>query len=241
MLSELGSAQNDSPEVTSKTLMFSSISTGHRERKGFVRLYCVVWWSEDGVGFGNLREEGGGWRAAPHARSTRVHCGKRTSQRPKGSGGAVRRDMHLRRPREAKDEVHEIPAQTHEHQTFSWPNPLPRPRQDLLAYRSWVCHYSIFKCFFFFYSLVLRKLMIMLGAFKVSFYCFCFNSLCGVLKFRIVFRRMIPHKTKRGEAALDRLKVYEGIPPPYDKTKRMVVPDALKYVFYPPILFFCDF
>lgn len=43
--------------------------------------------------------------------------------------------------------------------------------------------------------------------------------------------RMIPHKTKRGEAALDRLKVYEGIPPPYDKTKRMVVPDALKWVF----------
>ncbi|KAL2336850.1 hypothetical protein Fmac_011296 [Flemingia macrophylla] len=41
-------------------------------------------------------------------------------------------------------------------------------------------------------------------------------------------RGMIPHKTKRGEAALDRLKVYEGIPPPYDKTKRMVVPDALK-------------
>jgi len=39
---------------------------------------------------------------------------------------------------------------------------------------------------------------------------------------------MIPHKTKRGEAALDRLKVYEGIPPPYDKIKRMVVPDALK-------------
>ncbi|MED6106115.1 60S ribosomal protein L13a-4 [Stylosanthes scabra] len=41
-------------------------------------------------------------------------------------------------------------------------------------------------------------------------------------------RGMIPHKTKRGEAALDRLKVYEGIPPPYDKTKRMVIPDALK-------------
>ncbi|GAU39247.1 hypothetical protein TSUD_396940 [Trifolium subterraneum] len=38
----------------------------------------------------------------------------------------------------------------------------------------------------------------------------------------------IPHKTKRGEAALARLKVYEGIPPPYDKIKRMVVPDALK-------------
>lgn len=39
---------------------------------------------------------------------------------------------------------------------------------------------------------------------------------------------MIPHKTKRGAAALARLKVYEGVPPPYDKTKRMVVPDALK-------------
>lgn len=43
-----------------------------------------------------------------------------------------------------------------------------------------------------------------------------------------VYCRMIPHKTKRGEAALARLKVYEGIPPPYDKIKRMVVPDALK-------------
>lgn len=40
--------------------------------------------------------------------------------------------------------------------------------------------------------------------------------------------RMIPHKTKRGEAALARLKVYEGVPPPYDKIKRMVIPDALK-------------
>ncbi|KAJ8430078.1 hypothetical protein Cgig2_008525 [Carnegiea gigantea] len=41
-------------------------------------------------------------------------------------------------------------------------------------------------------------------------------------------RGMIPHKTKRGAAALARLKVYEGVPPPYDKMKRMVVPDALK-------------
>jgi hypothetical protein len=39
---------------------------------------------------------------------------------------------------------------------------------------------------------------------------------------------MIPHKSKRGAAALDRLKVFEGIPAPYDKVKRMVVPDALK-------------
>ncbi|KAJ9697242.1 hypothetical protein PVL29_009153 [Vitis rotundifolia] len=41
-------------------------------------------------------------------------------------------------------------------------------------------------------------------------------------------RGMIPHKTKRGAAALARLKAYEGIPPPYDKMKRMVIPDALK-------------
>ena len=39
---------------------------------------------------------------------------------------------------------------------------------------------------------------------------------------------MVPHKTKRGAAALERLKTFEGIPPPYDKVKRMVVPDALK-------------
>jgi len=41
-------------------------------------------------------------------------------------------------------------------------------------------------------------------------------------------RGMIPHKTKRGAAALERLKVFEGVPPPYDTQKRMVVPDALK-------------
>ncbi|KAL5073228.1 hypothetical protein RYX36_012212, partial [Vicia faba] len=41
-------------------------------------------------------------------------------------------------------------------------------------------------------------------------------------------RGMVPHNTKRGEASLARLKVYEGIPPLYDKIKRMVVPDALK-------------
>ncbi|ONK64702.1 uncharacterized protein A4U43_C07F28990 [Asparagus officinalis] len=35
-------------------------------------------------------------------------------------------------------------------------------------------------------------------------------------------------RTKRGAAALARLKTYEGVPPPYDKIKRMVIPDALK-------------
>lgn len=49
--------------------------------------------------------------------------------------------------------------------------------------------------------------------------------------FYFLFGRMIPHKTKRGAAALARLKAYEGVPPPYDKMKRMVIPDALKYVY----------
>ncbi|CAL9189865.1 unnamed protein product [Musa hybrid cultivar] len=39
---------------------------------------------------------------------------------------------------------------------------------------------------------------------------------------------MIPHKTKRGAAALARLKAHEGVPPPCDKMKRMVISDALK-------------
>jgi large subunit ribosomal protein L13Ae len=41
-------------------------------------------------------------------------------------------------------------------------------------------------------------------------------------------RGMLPHKTARGAAALIRLKTFEGIPPPFDKMKRMVVPKALR-------------
>lgn len=41
-------------------------------------------------------------------------------------------------------------------------------------------------------------------------------------------RGMIPHKTPRGAEALARLATYEGIPEPYDKQKRVVVPAALK-------------
>ena len=41
---------------------------------------------------------------------------------------------------------------------------------------------------------------------------------------------MLPHKTHRGAEALQRLKTFEGIPAPYNKRKRMVVPDALKVV-----------
>jgi len=52
-------------------------------------------------------------------------------------------------------------------------------------------------------------------------------------------RGMIPHKTARGAAALDRLKVFEGVPPPYDKKKRMVVPQALRILRLKPGRKYC--
>lgn len=34
-----------------------------------------------------------------------------------------------------------------------------------------------------------------------------------------VVRGMLPHKTARGTEALNRMKVFEGVPPPYDKVR----------------------
>jgi hypothetical protein len=50
---------------------------------------------------------------------------------------------------------------------------------------------------------------------------------------------MIPHKTARGAAAMERLKVFEGIPPPYDKKQRMVVPQALRVLRLKPGRKYC--
>jgi len=50
---------------------------------------------------------------------------------------------------------------------------------------------------------------------------------------------MIPHKTARGAAAMERLKVFEGIPPPYDHKKRMVVPQALRVLRLKPGRKYC--
>jgi len=47
------------------------------------------------------------------------------------------------------------------------------------------------------------------------------------LFFRAV-RGMIPHKTQRGQKALSKLKVYEGVPQVYENTKTVVVPEALR-------------
>lgn len=55
---------------------------------------------------------------------------------------------------------------------------------------------------------------------------------------------MIPHKTTRGKDALRRLKVYEGIPPPYDRRKRIVVPGAMRVMCLKPgrkVYIFLDF
>lgn len=52
--------------------------------------------------------------------------------------------------------------------------------------------------------------------------------------FHRVVRGMIPHKTPRGAAALARLRLYEGMPPPFDRQKRMVVPQALRVIRLAP-------
>jgi len=52
-------------------------------------------------------------------------------------------------------------------------------------------------------------------------------------------RGMVPHKTKRGAAALDRLQVFEGCPHPFDKMKRLVVPNALRILRLKPGRKFC--
>jgi len=47
-------------------------------------------------------------------------------------------------------------------------------------------------------------------------------------------RGMVRHKTARGQQALARLQVFEGVPPPYDKKKRVVVPQALRVLRLQP-------
>ncbi|KAL3756203.1 hypothetical protein ACHAWU_007154 [Discostella pseudostelligera] len=54
---------------------------------------------------------------------------------------------------------------------------------------------------------------------------------------RIVWRTirgMVHQKTARGQAAIGRLSTFEGVPHPYDKVKRKVVPAALRVVRLKP-------
>jgi large subunit ribosomal protein L13Ae len=54
-----------------------------------------------------------------------------------------------------------------------------------------------------------------------------------------VVRGMIPHKTARGAAALDRMTTFEGVPHPYDRKKKMVIPQALKVLRLKPHRKYC--
>lgn len=63
-----------------------------------------------------------------------------------------------------------------------------------------------------------------------SFQGFFFWCVFRTLIFKVVFiylTGMLPHKTKRGQAALERLKVFDGIPPPYDKVTLLFTPNSL--------------
>ena len=55
-----------------------------------------------------------------------------------------------------------------------------------------------------------------------------------------VVRGMLPHKTARGAAALERLKVFEGIPEAFSTKKRMVIPAALRVLRLKPGRSFCS-
>ena len=58
--------------------------------------------------------------------------------------------------------------------------------------------------------------------------------------FARVVRGMVPHKTKRGKESLERLKCFEGVPAPYDKVKRVVVPSALRTLRLKPRRDYCE-
>lgn len=51
---------------------------------------------------------------------------------------------------------------------------------------------------------------------------------------------MLPHKLARGKAAIQRIKLFEGVPAPYDKKKKMVVPAALRVLRLKPGRKYCS-
>nr|CAD7202262.1 unnamed protein product [Timema douglasi] len=70
--------------------------------------------------------------------------------------------------------------------------------------------------------------------------CVCpYSILCYDRQQLLLLSGMLPHKIERGKAALRRLKVCEGIPPPYNKRKRWVVPGALRVMCLKPGRKYC--
>jgi len=53
-------------------------------------------------------------------------------------------------------------------------------------------------------------------------------------------RGMLPHKVHRGQEALRYLKAFEGVPPPYDKIKKKVAPEALRILRLKPRRKYCS-
>uniref|UniRef100_A0AC35UE21 60S ribosomal protein L13a n=1 Tax=Rhabditophanes sp. KR3021 TaxID=114890 RepID=A0AC35UE21_9BILA len=58
--------------------------------------------------------------------------------------------------------------------------------------------------------------------------------------FQRTVRGMLPHKTVRGQNALKKLVAFEGCPAPYDKTKKMVIPNAIRHIALKPTRDFCQ-
>lgn len=135
-------------------------------------------------------------------------------------------------------EVLGFPPQEDEHQPFPWTISLQSPQQNLLEDSKRWGHFYFY--FFLFITDTLQwlhfkqwwaplsriwaqfddtKLRIWLLSLNVT------NHLWSVSPFQQMSRLnvdffwtgMLPHKTKRGQAALDRLNVFDVIPPPYDK------------------------
>uniref|UniRef100_A0A0N4ZYM6 Large ribosomal subunit protein uL13 n=1 Tax=Parastrongyloides trichosuri TaxID=131310 RepID=A0A0N4ZYM6_PARTI len=58
--------------------------------------------------------------------------------------------------------------------------------------------------------------------------------------FQRTVRGMLPHKTTRGMNALRKLTAFEGVPTPYDKMKKMVVPNIVRHVALKPTRDYCQ-
>merc|ERR1712241_830774 len=52
--------------------------------------------------------------------------------------------------------------------------------------------------------------------------------------FKHVIRGMLPHKTDRGQTAFKNLKAFEGIPAPYDKVRRSILPSCFREIKLKP-------
>merc|ERR1711937_178513 len=52
--------------------------------------------------------------------------------------------------------------------------------------------------------------------------------------FKHVIRGMLPHKTDRGQSAFKNLKAFEGIPAPYDKMSRAIMPASFREIKLKP-------